>query len=359
MKKSLVALAVLGTLAGTASAQSSVTLFGVVDAGVAFIKGNGQSQNQVVSGAMQTSRLGVRGAEDLGGGLKANFWLESQLNNDTGTAGDSSTPSKFWNRRSTVGLSGDFGEFRIGRDKTSVRNVIDEFDAFGGVGLGDITANGTFASNKLGAPGTIFPNNRADNEVRYFLPSNLGGVYGSFEMGYPEGLDGQKFYGGRLGYTEGPLNVTAAVQINDNFNGSKWGHGAVAGSYDFGMVKIGVLAIEAKYVGRKQDTYGVNAQVPLGQGLFKFQYAQSNANALAKTAAPGYTPIDSARTFSAAYIYNVSKRTSLYGQVVDLKNKGSGKFNLVISGGAASYANPGASAGGTSSGFAVGMTHYF
>lgn len=348
MKKSLVALAVLGTLAGTASAQSSVTLFGVMDAGVAFLKGGGVSTNQVVSGGLNTSRFGLRGTEDLGGGLKANFWLESQVNEDTGT---SDSGGKFWNRRATVGLSGDFGEFRIGRDKTSVRNIIDEFDAFGGVGFGDITANSKFSSNALGAAGTLGAN-RNDNEVRYFLPSNLGGIYGSLDMGYGEGVGGQKLYGGRVGYKEGPLNVTAGMSVSTLANGAKWGHGAVGASYDFGMVKIGVLGIEAKYAGRKQDVYGVNATVPVGQGAFKVQYAQSNANSLAETGAAVYD----ARLISAAYIYNVSKRTSLYGIVSDLKNKGKGTMVLAIS-----QATPAGTsfAGGTSSGFNVGISHFF
>ncbi|XHS80039.1 porin [Burkholderiaceae bacterium UC74_6] len=353
MKKSLVALAVLGTLAGTASAQSSVTLFGVMDAGVAFLKGGGVSTNQVVSGGLNTSRFGLRGTEDLGGGLKANFWLESQVNEDTGT---SDSGGKFWNRRATVGLSGDFGEFRIGRDKTSVRNIIDEFDAFGGVGFGDITANSKFSSSNFGVTGNTLGQNRNDNEVRYFLPSNLGGIYGSLDMGYGEGVGGQKLYGGRLGYKEGPLNVTVGASISTLANNAKWGHGAVAASYDFGVVKIGVLGIEAKLAGRKQDVYGVNATVPMGQGVFKVQYAQSNANARAETAATGFAAVYDARLISAAYIYNVSKRTSLYGIVSDLKNKGNGTMVLAIS-----QATPAglSTPGGTSSGFNVGISHFF
>ncbi len=347
MKKTFVALAVLSSVAGAASAQSSVTLFGVADVGVAFIKSNGVSQDHLISGGNATSRFGLRGAEDLGGGLKANFWLESQVNFDGGTA----TADKFWNRRATVGLSGDFGEIRLGRDKTSTRNLIDDFDAFSGTGMGDITANQKFASSTLGAPGTI-GNNRNDNEVRYFLPSNLGGVYGSAEFGYGENVNGQKYYGGRLGYKEGPLNITAAVGIATLFSSAKWGHGAVGASYDFGVAKIGVLGIETKYLGRKQDVYGINAFVPMGQGVFKLQYAQSNANTAAEAAKVAYD----ARMISAAYVYNMSKRTQLYGIVSDIDNKGAGTIALSISGAGFPATT---TAGGTSSGFTVGMTHQF
>ena len=87
MKKSLVALAVLGTLAGTAAAQSSVTLFGVVDLAARYTEANGQSLSTLAASGISSSRFGVRGEEDLGGGLKAGFWLESSIGADAGSAG--------------------------------------------------------------------------------------------------------------------------------------------------------------------------------------------------------------------------------------------------------------------------------
>ena len=175
MKKSIVALAVLSSVAGTAFAQSSVTLFGVMDVAARYNKAGGNTVSSLASDGQLSSRLGVRGVEDLGGGMKAGFWLESALAVDNGVAGDQTTsPSKLWNRRSTVSLSGDFGEVRLGRDKTSERNLVDEFDVFGGLGPGDVTK--TYSA--MGAPVAFGSNNRTDNEVRYFLPSNLGGFYG-------------------------------------------------------------------------------------------------------------------------------------------------------------------------------------
>ena len=116
MKKSLLALAVLGSFAGVAAAQSSVTLFGVADASARQVKnGSAGSQKQLASGGNATSRFGLRGLEDLGGGLRAGFHLESGINLDTGT-----TDAKFWGRRSTVSLLGGFGEVRLGRDRKSV-----------------------------------------------------------------------------------------------------------------------------------------------------------------------------------------------------------------------------------------------
>lgn len=111
MNKSLFTLATLSAFAAGAYAQSSVTLFGVVDAAVRQVKnGSAGSMKQLASGSNATSRWGLRGVEDLGGGLRAGFHLESGIGVDAGT-----TDAKFWGRRSTVSLIGGFGEIRLGR----------------------------------------------------------------------------------------------------------------------------------------------------------------------------------------------------------------------------------------------------
>ncbi|RQO47193.1 porin, partial [Variovorax sp. KBW07] len=123
MKKSLTALAALA-VTGLASAQSSVTLFGVIDAGVSYQSATSrdpvtgasskQSQWSLANSGYNSSRIGFRGTEDLGGGLAASFWLEAPISNDDGANGISN-----FNRRSTVSLSGGFGEVRLGRDYTA------------------------------------------------------------------------------------------------------------------------------------------------------------------------------------------------------------------------------------------------
>ena len=127
MKKSLLALAVLGAFAGVASAQSSVTLYGTIDLSAKYVKNTGSDRRVSLSqDGINSSQLGFKGVEDLGGGLKAGFVLLSGINADTGTAN-----AKFWNRRATVSLMGNFGEVRLGRDYTPTfwNNTI--FDAFG------------------------------------------------------------------------------------------------------------------------------------------------------------------------------------------------------------------------------------
>lgn len=89
MKKSLIAFAVLGAFASAASAQSNVTVYGIVDAAVMYTNNQAGGTNKAVmeAGQLLTSRWGIKGSEDLGGGLKANFNLEGTLANDTGAAG--------------------------------------------------------------------------------------------------------------------------------------------------------------------------------------------------------------------------------------------------------------------------------
>src|SRR5664279_301590 len=169
MKKSLLALAVLGAFAGAASAQSSVTLYGTVDLSGKYVKNDGSSKRvSLARDGINSSQLGFRGIEDLGGGLKAGFDLLASVGADSGDigAGQSATGSgTFFTRRSVIKLIGNFGEIRGGRDYTPTfwNNTI--YDAFGTNGLGDSSH-----VQQLGV-GTFV---RANNSIGYFLPSGIG-----------------------------------------------------------------------------------------------------------------------------------------------------------------------------------------
>src|SRR5678816_4113552 len=136
----------LGAYAGVASAQSSVTLYGTVDLNGRYVKqdvtGGSAPRWSLGRDGINSSQLGFRGIEDLGGGLKAGFLLLSSVGADSGDigAGQSAAGSgKFWARRATVSLYSNAGELRLGRDYTPTfwNNTI--FDAFGTNGLGDST----------------------------------------------------------------------------------------------------------------------------------------------------------------------------------------------------------------------------
>jgi predicted porin len=132
MKRTLLALASCTVLCGAASAQSSVTIFGVVDLNARWLDNNGVTQYSMSQDGLAPSRLGFRGVEDLGGGLKAGFWLEMPLNPDIGNAG----VRLAFTRRSTVSLSNAWGEVRLGRDETATYYNSGHFDPFGDTGIG-------------------------------------------------------------------------------------------------------------------------------------------------------------------------------------------------------------------------------
>lgn len=348
MKKSIVALAVLGSFAGMAAAQSSVTLFGVIDLAARYTKANGNDVKQLSNDGSSSSRLGVRGVEDLGGGLKAGFWLESALSADTGTV----DASRFWGRRATVSLMGEFGEIRLGRGKTSTRLVIDDFDVYTTTGLGDVTrVYQTFpgAATTPVTPTALDNINRADNQVQYFLPGNIGGFYGSADAAAGEGVDGKKSFGGRVGYKVDALHVAAGYQTTD-IRGSKYKLASLGASYDFGMVKVSGLLSEIKLNALKQNIYTVGAVVPVtASSAFTAQFTSSNTNgaadALARTAGD-------AKFYTVGYQYNLSKRTALYSTVSLIDNGGLAAFKI---------ANNAVTAvsNGNSGGFDVGMKHSF
>lgn len=344
MKKSLVALAVLAGFAGAAAAQSSVTLFGVVDLAARYTKANGNNKSELAKDGNSSSRIGVRGIEDLGGGLKAGFWLESALSADTGTA-----DTAFWSRRASVSLFGEFGEVRLGRGKTSTRLVIDDFDVYSTTGLGDISK--VYGRNGTSPLGSGAPNlNRSDNMVQYFLPSDLGGVYGSFDVAAGEGAASGKFFGGRLGYKEGALHVAGGYQTTDVANNGKYKLGSIGVSYDFGVAKANLLLSQGKFGSLKQNVYTIGTIVPVtAAGSFTAQFTKSSTNGAADALA---TAAGDAKLYTVGYQHNLSKRTALYSTVSLVDNAGRSAYYLTSTGAAVV-------AGGRQGGVDVGIRHSF
>ena len=133
MKKTLIALAAVAATSA-AFAQSSVTMFGIVDLGITSIDEGNERITSVSNEGQASNRLGFRGVEDLGGGMKASFWLEGGFAADDGTA----TGGFQFNRRATLGLSGGFGEIRLGRDYTPTFYNHSAYTVFGTNGLGQL-----------------------------------------------------------------------------------------------------------------------------------------------------------------------------------------------------------------------------
>ncbi len=360
MKKSLLALAALTAFAGVASAQSSVTAFGIVDLAARNVKnGNAGSIKSLSPGGQVTSRLGFRGVEDLGGGLRAGFWLEGQLDPDTGGAGHN------WARRSTVSLMGGFGEIRLGRDLNPSYTSLGAFDPFSYVGVASI-ANVRQSFLGLGGATTAV---RTSNSIAYYLPA-MGGVYGGVMVGAGEGATGNKYIGGRLGYAAGPLNVSAATAktyktgaMVDDLTTTNFG-----AAFNMGFATIGGAYEKSDYSTQDSKLMTVYTTVPLGKGVLKAQYTKSDGTG-PRSAVPAQDRVNQfdATQFGVGYVYNMSKRTSLYTNYGSINNGGTGPSvvaGVPILGNGATYTASatgpaGMRRGDTSTGYEFGVRHDF
>lgn len=347
MKKSLFALAALAAVTAPAFAQSSVTLYGAVDVGVARVKnGSAGSATLLQTGAINTSRFGLRGFEDLGGGLGAGFYLESGINPDTGTAG---AGGALFNRRSTVSLFGGWGELRLGRDyNPSSRNTY-LFEPYVGTSFGSIL-NFTFAPTATLGSG-VTTSLRTNNAVAYFTPRNLGGFYGEAMWAPSEGVAGNQYASVRVGYAAGPLDVSYSIGRTKTATADSFEQSNLGVSYNFGVAKVFGLYNEHEYGVLQQRTAAISVAVPVGSGEIRALYGINNRSGGA--AGSGFGNSDDSKIASAGYLHHLSKRTSLYGIYGRINNSGAARLTVDLS-------TPNAMLGGeTSSGFQFGVVHRF
>jgi predicted porin len=370
MKKSLLALAVLGAYAGGAAAQSSVTLYGTLDLNGRFVKADGQNDRYSMGqDGINSSQLGIRGVEDLGGGLRAGFTLLSGINADSGNAN-----AKFWNRRSTVSLFGGWGELRLGRDYIPTFWNQTIFDAFGTNGLGSSTN-----------VRQLYGGTRSDNSIGYFLPANLGGFYGQFMAAAAENggtLERPaRYLGGRLGFAAGPFDVALSasqqryspangtafvlngpVATQGIVNGGALLAGAIAagpgdeqdtwnvgGSWDFGFFKVLGYYNEDKIKSAKEKNASISGVIPFGQAEVHVGYDVSEYKNGSVS-----TKLDQIK---GTFQYNLSKRTAVYTTASMLKNKDATRYQ--IPGGIPQGQGPLPTAGGDSQGIEFGLRHFF
>ncbi|HSW19111.1 MAG TPA: porin [Ramlibacter sp.] len=336
MKFRLTVAAALTVLAGLAHAQSSVTLFGVLDTSLKSVSNGGVRSTQLSTDGLSNSRLGFRAEEDLGGGMKAGAWLEAAINPDTGSINAS---GKFWHRRSTVSLSNSWGELRVGRDLNPSFWNLSIFDPFGTCGVG----SGFNLATNLGSGATTLL--RTDNAVAYLLPSNLGGVYGHFMLAPSEGVAGTKYKGGRLGYQSGPFNVAAAYAATGTATADDFKLMNVGVSYDLKAVKLFALNNTAKYGAKKQVNWEIGLTAPVGgAGLVRASYQRADASGAG-------TDANDARQLAVGYVHNLSIRTALYATASHVRNSGAAAFAVGTP--------PAGVPGSTSRGYEVGVRHSF
>jgi predicted porin len=309
MKKSLLALAILGAISGSVFAQSSVTVYGVVDAGVASESG-AVTTNKLTSGMQSGSRLGFRGTEDLGNGVKANFVLETGLNVDTGSSGQGGLA---FGRQSFVGLSSDtMGTLSAGRQYnalyTTLLNVGDPFQ-FGLAG----TSTNLFSTG----------GGRINNSVKYSSPT-IAGFSGDVMYGFGEAAGStvsSRNLGGSVGYVTGPVNVRLAYQeVNDAAATDNAKHTLLAASYDFGVVKANAAFAVNKGVGSLDSRdYLIGASVPFGPSKFLVSYMKKDDRTSANM---------SADQIAVGYTYDLSKRTNLYTSYARISNDNGAMYTV-------------------------------
>ena len=333
MKKTLIALAALGAMAGIAHAQSSVTLYGVADAFVGSKELNSVNAAGVVTKRRQTvldssglnsSRWGLRGNEDLGGGMKAVFVLESGLNIDTGAS--ASTTSLF-NRQAFVGLESGFGTVSLGRQYSayfSVHNTFlsaqalsTSFDATNSATINTALVTG-LTSTATPAQVLVAANSyvgrigawtgyqtRIDNSIRYATP-NFSGFQAAVVYGFGENksatVDATKNISLNLTYANGPIGVGVAHADDELIKGFRLKNTAIGGYYDFGVAKTFLSYNQAKITGfAKQTELAFGVRAPLGAATLVAQYAQSKGDDLGKSTSVGLEGQ-----------YSLSKRTTAY-----------------------------------------------
>ncbi|MDD4944365.1 porin [Rhodoferax sp.] len=313
MKKSLIAMAVLAA-SGAAMAQSSVTLYGIADVWVGSIStktaGVTTRTTEMVSGGVSSSRWGMRGSEDLGGGLKANFQLEQGFNMDDG-AGTGFT------RAANVGFSGGFGAVKFGVAGTAFDDAQARSASLFDSDLAP--ANGFTMASGLKNAGAVFRSvqhaGKATNQIHYQAP-NMSGLSGAVSYalaedanGLPAGAKATTAF--NLTYSGGPLGAELAYQKEDlNNNANDVAYTRLGGAYDFGVAKAklqyGKVSNVANVSGADTTEFAIGADIPVSANMtLGVGYAKSSDNVTAG---------DQKRSsYGLAVAYGLSKRTTVYG----------------------------------------------
>lgn len=326
MKKSLVALALLGAFASAAQAQSSVTIYGTLDAGVSKT-----TDKTTAIGKRDNNKLGFKGVEDLGSGLKALFQLEIRYEPDTGTVENNTRP--LFQGQSRVGLQGDFGTVRIGRGLTAFQESSTAFEPWNGIGspAGFQTdlAIAAYTSDPLGVASNS--KNRFSNAVFYNTPV-IGGFQLNATVASKEGISGGSAVVGKGTlllpqyaaeaqaaavpyslsgtYNNGPIGAMLAYERNA-VETKLW---SVAASFK----PVPELKVMGSYQRQDEDhtkatntktkAWVLGANYTMGPGKLLVGYGQKNPDGAAfKT-----------KQASVGYEYSLSKRTYIYA---DLSNK--------------------------------------
>lgn len=332
-----VALVLVG-FAPAAQAQSSVTLYGLIDEFAQVVNtGNGYT-GAIGSSGQWASRIGLRGTEDIGGGNFVNFDLQNGFNPNDGTF---ASPGVMFNRQAWIGISGRWGEVRAGRQNSPVFNDQGGLDAFGA------------STQASGFSNFMTFTVRTSNTLSYTSPV-ISGLQFSVYTGFGDagGLrSAGASYQGDVTYSTGPFSAVFAAQAVRSADNSTSDRTEEAGvSY-----RVGKTTMYLGWSGSKWDDIDLNVNVYGASALYQITPAAGIAL--------GYTYLhdetgqgDNAQQVAALYTYALSKRTSIYSAVSFLQNRAQSSYRLA---GSANAGLPLAYAGSDARGFQLGMVHRF
>ena len=362
MKKIAIVLAALPAAAAV-HAQSNVTLYGRVDMAVEHTNhanASGDSITRATSGAMNTSRWGLQGSEDLGGGLKAVFQLEGGLLADTGAAEDGT----LFGRQANVGLEGRFGRLVAGRSYTTVYDFMLPFDPMG-YSANYSWATNTNATNTIGTSVVQYGmRTRNSNQLKYrgtFGPVTLGATYAFGEVAGSTAAS--SFYALGAAYAAGPFSVAATAE---RLNGSQTASPrdeTTAYHLGAGYELSKALSFKAGYRNFKRDfadpaLADQRADVFWGGATYQFTSALSLTGAVYHVNVknvPAATESDPTMYVVRAK-YALSKRTDLYAAAAHARAKNDQVVGLLRdnagAGGITGFAD-------TQTGVTVGVQHRF
>jgi predicted porin len=375
MQKKLIVLAIAGFAAAPAYAQwtmmnvqsptPGVNIFGILDQALESGNWGSGSASRLTGSGYSTQRFGVRGNEDIGGGVRANFWLEASLGPDTGTGGAGVTASSFqqWDRAATVGLSfPDTGAFNVGRQYTPWFSAWARSDAFRVAGIGSSYTT------------LLFQNTRMNNSLRWDSPNwggfqvILGGAIGDqgAAVGYTESVGGAapanqknsgRQTGGAVVFDQGPWQAAFGYSKDDSVVAvpaspvvrTQW---SLNGAYNFGVAKVLLgythLNNDTNPKSVDRNIWSLQASFPFGPHAIIAGYQGMSNKAL------GCSDCN-ARQFGLQYAYSMSKRTTLYATYAKMNND-TNQANTLLSG--AGLTNN-AGAGFDPSAIQMGINHTF
>ncbi|WP_217125419.1 porin [Hydrogenophilus thiooxidans] len=342
MQKKLIALAVAGLVAAPAMAQSNVTIYGLVDVGVSHRSDNIApgvgSKFSVDSGIQSGNRLGFKGTEDLGNGLKAGFVLETGFGIEQP---EFRNGSPLFGRQAFVTLSGGFGTLAVGRVYTPQFNLLSSVDPFGFGTVGEM--NNLYQTDV-----------RVDNTVAYISPSFSGLTVTAAYVNHLAGAETAGNDNDTRVFALSPVYKNGPILLGLNYHKiDPQAAGAasldvwdIAGSYDFGVAKVA-----AAYGNREvnatdeRNSWMLGVTVPVsgaGRVLASYNYTKRDVSG---------TSVDPKSTqWAIGYEHDLSKRTNLYVAYADISNK---------KGATASVGDSSNGGAGYQNGFNIGIRHKF